>query len=303
MHRGSSFLPGPRPSRKNRHDGSIGRHTPSSIVVLGVLALLSSLASVRAEDEPSPSEESPQVDEARAKRLQQMTAHAAEYELWGGEDEQRAFKRADRPVLRWSNPQRATADGGLFLWSDKNRPAAVLCIYKSGEDQVDHEWQSLSTAPFRATYRGATAWQPRTAGVEFRRLPGKSELAAATPVRRLAQLHRLLNDFSGSLGREERKHELRALTQPIYRYADEDSDVVDGAVFALTQGTDPEILLLFEARRAEGQPLTWWWAAARMSMVPLELKYRDELVWTVDWRRQRDERGPCITLVRPWLEP
>ncbi|MGH7138591.1 MAG: hypothetical protein ACREHD_22830 [Pirellulales bacterium] len=66
------------------------------------------------------------------------------------------------------------------------------------------------------------------------------------------------------------------MTQPIFRDGDPETEVVDGAIFAFAQATDPELLLL-EARAEKDRPLTWWWAAGRMSMAHLDVRYRDKL--------------------------
>jgi len=272
------------------------------LIALATLgALLQAAAPANAQDEVAPSTDTAAIDKERARRLEQMVAAAADYQLWRGRDGEQPLARIERPVLRWSNPLRAASDGAVFIWADKKdekRPAATMCIYGNGEDGVDHEWQSLSTEPLRAAYRGATVWRPQTAGLEFHAVPGATEPAAATPARRLAQMHALLRDFSATAGREPDQHELRALTHPIYRYGDEQAEVVDGAVFAFAQATDPEILLLLEARRENAKPAVWWWAAARMSMVPLDLKYRGALVWNVDWHYGSDDREPRITFLR-----
>ncbi|OYV83582.1 MAG: hypothetical protein B7Z73_15885 [Planctomycetia bacterium 21-64-5] len=224
-----------------------------------------------------------------------MVSAAEDYELWRAGDGEQKLKFVERPVLRWSNPVRVTNDGAVFLWTDKGRPAAALCIYEYGVDDVAHEWQSLAAGPLRATYRQRMVWQPQVAGLEFNPVPGDDEPAASTPARRLAQMHRLLRDFTATFGREPRRHELRALTQPIYRYGEPETEIVDGAIFAFAQATDPEVLLLLEARAQKHQAASWWWAAARMSMVHLEVKHRGELVWTIDWNQRRDERQPYMT--------
>ena len=50
--------------------------------------------------------------------------------------------------------------------------------------------------------------------------------------------------------------ELRLLPKPLYRYESTDPEVLDGAVFALVSsaGTDPEIILLIEARKTPEGP-------------------------------------------------
>lgn len=232
----------------------------------------------------------------RARRLEQMVKVATDYELSNVRGEVQILERVERPVLRWSNPLRDTDDGALFIWAGKGRPAAALCIYNYGINDVDYEWQSLSPEPLRATYRQATVWQPEAAKVEFHPIIGDGKLAASSPARRLTQMRSLLGDFAAAMGLGPRRHELRALTQPIYRYGNQ-TDIIDGAIFAFVQATDPELLLLLEARQEQQQPPTWHWAAARMCSWHLELKYQENVVWTADrWDRSPDDRQPYLTL-------
>lgn len=291
----------------NEHGETLSSKSAHRLIALAVLgALLQAATPATAQDEAAPPAETAAIDKERARRLEQMLAAAADYQLWRGRDDEQPFERVEQPVLRWSNPLRATGDGAVFIWADKTdekRPAAAMCIFGSGAERVTHEWQSLSTEQLRATYRGATVWRPQTAGLEFHAVPGATEPAAATPARRLAQMHGLLRDFSPTVGQEPRQHELRVLTHPIYRYGDEQTELVDGAVFAFAQATDPEVLLLLEARRENAQRASWWWAAARMSAWRLDLKYRGELVWTVDWHGGRDDRAPRITFFHQRTDP
>lgn len=268
--------------------------------------LLMAAAPLPAQSEAPPADETTSSDVDRARRLRQMVTAATDFELWaGGAGGDQKLKLIERPVLRWSNPERATDDGAVFLWTEKGRPAAALCVYPAGVDEFAYEWQSLSAGSLRATDRQRTVWQPRDAGLSFQPVPSDTEPAAATPARRLNQMHRLLRDFTaGFVRRDSQRHELRALTQPIYRYGDHDTEVVDGALFAFAQATDPEVLLLLEARAENGRPPTWWWAAARMSTLQLDVKYRGELVWSVDrcWEQRRDERQPYTMFERRWIE-
>jgi hypothetical protein len=58
--------------------------------------------------------------------------------------------------------------------------------------------------------------------------------------------------------------ELRLLSQPLYRYESTLPEVVDGALFTFVTGTDPELMLVIEARRAF--PGGAWERAARTSL-------------------------------------
>jgi hypothetical protein len=94
----------------------------------------------------------------------------------------------------------------------------------------------------------------------------------------------LAGKFSAtSQGRDDRDWVLRLLPRPLYRYElpmNNKSDVLDGVVFGLVQGTDLEIVLLLEA--VDGKTPSWRWAAARMSDLHLSLQLDGKQVWEVE---------------------
>jgi hypothetical protein len=253
--------------------------------------------SLRAEEPAAAGAKAKSQDEASARRLAWMVQTAAEYQITSGEDSESAAKLLEKPLLRWSNPLRESDDGTLFLWTLDGRPAVAACVYNVGETMVEHELQSLALTPLRATRQNKPVWTPPTAGVEFKPLPGKPDAPAATPARRLTQMRNLMREFSGAFGYAQWRHELRLMPQPLYRYgADDEAGTFDGALFAFAQGTDPEILLLLEARGQDGQYRDWRYAVARMNMGDLELKHAGETVWRVkQWDRRLDPRQPYIT--------
>jgi hypothetical protein len=80
-------------------------------------------------------------------------------------------------------------------------------------------------------------------------------------------MRRLAQEFTGySVDRDSKRWELRLLPTPLFRYAPAKTGVVDGALFSLmsSAGTDPEVLLLIEARE-EGGKLRWEYACGRFS--------------------------------------
>ena len=82
-------------------------------------------------------------------------------------------------------------------------------------------------------------------------IPKGRLLPADSAAQRLAQMRTLGRDFSASThDDQDRRWELRVLSQPLYRYESTDPDVVDGAIFAFvtSAGTDPEALLVIEER-------------------------------------------------------
>lgn len=255
--------------------------------VLLCLAALSPLAA-QGDDETA--------EDEKAARLESFKRAAAEYELAVDASPPVPLTRRPDPLLRWTNPLRKTGDGAVFLWTGDGRPQAVMCIYTYGETGIDHEFQSLSEQPLTMKRDGMTVWNPQSAGVQWQPLPDAPAPAAAAPLR-MSQMRAFARRFSALLGRE-RRQEARLLSQPLIRYGDEDGPVVDGAIFALVQGTDPEVLVLFEAAREDGK-IAWRYALARMTTVFVEVRYQDDVVWTVQpcWNRQPDTHGTYITFV------
>ena len=64
---------------------------------------------------------------------------------------------------------------------------------------------------------------------------------------------------------------MRPLNKPLHRYEAVDQDLRDGALFALAQGTDPEVFFFLEAR-GSGKEDRWEYAVARFT----DLKVRVE---------------------------
>jgi hypothetical protein len=90
--------------------------------------------------------------------------------------------------------------------------------------------------------------------------------------------------------REGVERPLRLLPQPVYRYEGDHPDVLDAALFALVEATDPEALLLIEARR-EGGGTIWNYALARLNSIQLTVSYQDATVWEAPELPWRDVLG------------
>ena len=83
-----------------------------------------------------------------------------------------------------------------------------------------------------------------------------------------------------------RQWELRLLPQPLYRYESTDPGVPDGAVFAFvtSAGTDPEVILVVEARKpAGGGEPAWHYAAARFTDLDLWVSHKEKVVFTATY--------------------
>jgi len=83
---------------------------------------------------------------------------------------------------------------------------------------------------------------------------------------------RLMHDDGNS-------EELRFLPRPLYRYKTERKDLLDGALFAFVQGTDPEVILVLEVAREQGQ-FEWRYVLTRRSMRALEGDLDGRRIWS-----------------------
>jgi hypothetical protein len=160
----------------------------------------------------------------------------------------------------------------------------VAAIFVIG-DRTMHELCSLAEVPLKTTWgEGAAAWRPARAGVVFRKVPG-APAPAETGRARLTQMRTIAGGFTAATSAPPdygggRSHgELRLLPQPLFRHEGESPAALDGALFTFAFGTDPEVLLLLEARTTPDGP-AWHFAAAPFTDFEIELKYKGEIVWT-----------------------
>ena len=131
----------------------------------------------------------------------------------------------------------------------------------------------------------------------------KTDAPAEMPAARLRQMKTLASQFSSTmLGWKADKTDrepLRLLPQPLYRYDSKRSDVLDGAVFAFVQGTDPESLFLIEAFK-KGDGFKWQFAFVRRTSGELEGRHKDNVVWHADrFPTNNDPRSTHRSLGRP----
>src|SRR5262249_9740925 len=187
-----------------------------------------------------------------------------------------------------TNPIRsAPQQGAVFLWLRDGRPAAVGSIFSQKDPvlpgrRVMHELHALDAERLlvRRPARALNEGQPpaRLARTE----PPGAPAPAATAGARLAQMRRLAQEFTGhETDGEGKRDDLRLLPAPLYRYPASAAGVIDGALFALvsTEGTDPEVWLLLEARK-EGGNTRWEYACCRFSNRNLYVWHKDKEVWS-----------------------
>jgi hypothetical protein len=227
-------------------------------------------------------------DNLAKKMLPIYVKEAAEYSIAVESAPRQTLELKKEPVFEWSNPVRqGLQQGVVFLWLREGRPAALGCIFSqpeprlSGGRKIIHEFHALDSEKLLVSRPNAlNEWKPQ-AGLERKELPDTGA-PAATAGARLVQMRRLAQEFTGHLvERDGKRCDLRLLPAPLYRYPSARTGVVDGALFTLvsTDGTDPEVLLLLEAR-AEGGKLRWEYACGRFSNRNLHVQRNDKEVWS-----------------------
>jgi len=223
--------------------------------------------------------------DAKQQRLQFMKDSAAEYRVAEATNEDRKLTIIADPILRWTNPVSGLKDGTLFMWTNEaSRPAAAAQVFLTADDLWIHEFQSLYESPFEAKRDEAAVWQPSRAGVTYAKLPD-APVPASTAVKRLSQMRTMAERFTANDEFEGKSRwELRMLARPLLRYSDEKADLLDGAVFTLAHGTDPEVFILLEARKVDGQ-YVWHYALAPMTGYALKVQLDGKEIWEIGWRK------------------
>jgi hypothetical protein len=257
-----------------------------------VTALLLTSALGQAQDAPR--------DADGPKFVADVQGLLTEYRVLRNADEAKPAALEKEPVLKYSSDLSGSFVGLVFVWTADNRPEAISTVFKASRSSgkaLEHEMLSLSAGKLSARRGDRAVWSPAGPGVEFKPIPGAPK-PADTPALRANQMRALSREFTArtSIPSDPRPAtELRLLARPIFRHPGPGKETLDGAIFAFVEATDPEILLLIEARRTkEGHE--WCFAAARMSALSLIVRHKEEEVWSVPncWARIR-ERDAAFT--------
>ena len=238
---------------------------------------------------------------AKKERLAFLTETFASYTLLAPGRNEQPFERCKEPLLRYNNPVRqAFSDAVFFLWLDDGRPRAAATIAIRSKGQVSREFSSLSAEPLECRGKEGERWLPKAAGLAEQDLPDAPPPKASDKLR-LAQMGQLARRFRVVMKEPEtnKPSELRLMSRPIYRFAAEKAGIVDGALYAFAEGTDPEALLLLEVVRGAGDSQSWRYTLARMTSRPVEAELDGQQIWSVlaYWRNPRSPSDPYIEMM------
>ncbi len=200
-----------------------------------------------------------------------------------------------QPVLRWTNQLRRRFYGDVYVWTHQGRPEAIASINHvfSERQAMEAELHSLSLSRLKLERSGQTVWEPAGPGIELRPIPAAGP-PADSPAARLRQMQACAEQFSASSQAGDDRWQLRLLPRPIFRYASTDPQVLDGALYAFVKGTDPDVLLVMEARRSGEKP-QWQYAVVRLTGTKLRAAHSGKEVWHVEALSSKAIHDPQAT--------
>lgn len=205
---------------------------------------------------------------------------AEDYDFRIETDPDTKLVKSAKPLMTYSIPEEHV-HGAFWVWTSKGRPEMIGSIWSgdpegSGFRRVVHEFHSLSLVPFKPIQVGGVRWEPEH-GIELKEIPAAPPPSDADKLR-LAQMRTLARRFTGYSTPHGAELTLRTQSQPLYRYESEAPEVLDGAIFAMFAGWDPDIILLVEARPTQ-HGMRWHYGLGRFNATPVRVEYQGDEVW------------------------
>lgn len=249
--------------------------------IVALILLLPAAAVDGAEEEP----EASKANRAAKARLEMMRTLIDDFQVRSSQVESpAALKFGEKPILRYNDQTRpgdkgvqALLDATAWRLGETGRPLAIVTleIYPSPEARavLSYEFVSLSPFSFEMKNSRGVAWSPASAALTMAKLEEAPE-PADTKRARLGQMRQLARRFTAQGEWQGVKVEYRLLVQPIDRYDDVATGVLDGAVFVFANGTNPELGLLLECSDQEWSYGVFCLTAATLS-VQLDAKSFD----------------------------
>jgi hypothetical protein len=257
---------------------------PVHTVVMIVALLAVATALVGAPPGPPPEAKKDKPDpgagtnpEEQYRREAEKVAGGIELEILIG-DKWTKVPRIENPLLSYGDPTRENDRGSVWGWAQKGRPVALVELYQNVNFRTRWVFAICNTSggKVRARRAGAPWWRENDSASELKDVPGAPAPAAEAPLRQ-RQLKLLAEKFTGHQfwDPDNSRYELRLLKRPLYTYRDEASGVLEGGLFTLANGTNPEILLFVEARvdPKNRSKTVWQYTVGRLAHAELHLEY------------------------------
>lgn len=221
-------------------------------------------------------------------RLGTLTERAGLLRMAYADDANRAAPQLLKtPVLRCNDPTRDEMDGALWLWLEGKRPVAGLCILLYANGKWNYEHIALADEAATVSGRPGWAWRPKAAPRNW--ITIDEPVPAAVRARQTA-MRALARRMEASEVRRGETFPLRLLDRPIYTYTGAEAGILEGGLWAISYGTNPEVLLQIEAREMAGKP-AWHVAFARMSAAEISVKLDGKQLWQAEAMKADDPTG------------
>ena len=262
---------------------SIHAVIPRMLIIGAIIFAHSTIAAV-AQTLPTSKSEATNNPSVADQRIAFIREQASKLRVQNAKS-QTKYPLHDKLALRWSNPVSGVVDGGVFVWIDGQRPVVVGKIFINERGATWNEaLQSVTSAPavpFVMQSDNRVVWQPNGAGLRFLDLdesagkPSENESARLTQMRGIARKIQVI----GNWGVPPSDWQLRILTTPLYRYASEPDKILDGAIFAYTQGgTNPEGISLIEAVTGDKGEPHWRIAVTRLTSYGVKATFNEQVI-------------------------
>lgn len=265
-------------------------YSPISRYLALASLLVAATALVGSTSEPPPDTKNDKTDQSaeananeQVRRQAERVVRNIEMQIWS-DDKWMKVERIKDPVLNYSDPTRGDHRGTVWGWGAKGRPVALLELWQDVDSRTTWYFTICNTSggKVRARYADAPWWDANDSAVELKDIPGApapSEEASVRP----RQLKLLAAKFSGHefWNPGNTRYELRLLKRPLYTYRDEANGLLEGGLFTLANGTNPEIMLFVEARVDAKNPSkrVWEYTVGRLAHAELHLEYNGKEVF------------------------
>jgi hypothetical protein len=250
----------------------------SPILVTAVALLVTSAAPAPARQEPPAAKKDESQKEAGRDDGERLFSKI-DVEVQADDGWVKA-ERIAKPLLLYGDPTRNHDRGSVWGWGEKGRPVALVELFQHPDDRS--RWvfvlcnTSTSGRKVRANMDGRPWWLENSSACELKDVPGAPP-AAADPALRQRQLKQIASRFTGHQfwDPNNTRYELRRLERPLHAYRDESAGLLDGGLFTLANGTNPEIMLFVEARRdpKDAAKAVWQYTVGRLAHAELHLQY------------------------------
>ncbi len=253
------------------------------------------LSHAHGDEDADSSVDREKVKAERAARVEAMHRRAASLtaKVKNNDGEFIDAKLVEPPLLAYNNVTNLEIDATLWAWGKRGRPVAIAALHEDRGDRKlwSCEMVSLADQAVSIAAKPGWRWAPAQSDIEWKPVPG-APAPGKTAVARSAQIKDIAGRFA-STGhyRNGNVVELRLMGRPLHRYADPEAGLIDGALSAFAEGTNPETMLLIECRSDKDQQQTWFYGFTRMSGGRLVARLDDTVVWECQDTRGFDPEG------------